>query len=140
MSQMLLETDQVLGLKGQSSALDWSERVSKGLPTESLEAICRALSPEDGSLIYRIVPRSTLIRRRRQARLHPEESEVVQRLAEIWALAVNIFGDEDKARRFLKRAHPLLRGALPLDLVIANSQGAKAVEGILGRLKYGSAA
>jgi len=140
MREMLLAADQALGLKGQASALDWSERVSKGLPTSALEAICQALSPGDTALMYSIVPRSTLVRRRRQARLHPEESEVVQRMGEIWALAVNVFGDEDKARRFLKRGHPLLRGSRPLDLVIANSQGAKAVEGILGRLQYGSAA
>lgn len=140
MERLHLEISEVLGLPGGHSDLDWAMLLSEGLPTSSFERLCAAIAPEDKAFAYKLVPRSTLIRRRRESRLTPEESERVQRIAEIWAFAVEVFGDEAKARRFLMRGHPLLRGERPIDLVIANAKGARAVEGILGRLKYGSAA
>jgi hypothetical protein len=41
---------------------------------------------------------------------------------------------------FLFRPHPLLEGRRPLDVVLASEFGRPIVEGILGRLKFGSAA
>jgi putative toxin-antitoxin system antitoxin component (TIGR02293 family) len=140
MERLHPEIGDVLGLPGRHSDLDWAKLLSEGLPTSAFERLCAAIAPEDKSFPYELVPRSTLVRRRREARLTPEESERIQRMAEIWAFAVEVFGDDAKARRFLMREHALLRGERPIDLVIANAKGAQAVKGILGRLKYGSAA
>jgi uncharacterized protein (DUF2384 family) len=50
-----------------------------------------------------------------------------------------VLGSEDAARRFMFEAHPLLQGRRPIDVVLENELGRPVVEGILGRLKYGSA-
>jgi uncharacterized protein (DUF2384 family) len=52
----------------------------------------------------------------------------------------NTFRDPGKAQRFLTSEHPLLGGQRPLYLAQASTARAQAVEDVLGRLKYGSAA
>ena len=140
MEQAHFETSSVLGLPENYSDLDWAKLLSQGLPTSAFERLCETIAPDNKAFCYELVPRSTLVRRRKDKRMTPEESERIQRIAEIWSFALNVFRDEVKARRFLSRPHALLRGERPIDLVIANAKGARAVEGVLGRLKYGSAA
>ncbi|MBV9777902.1 MAG: DUF2384 domain-containing protein, partial [Acetobacteraceae bacterium] len=74
------------------------------------------------------------------ARLSPEESARVARLAQVWALALEVWGGEEEARAFLFRPHPMLDERRPIDVVLANEFGRPLVEGILGALQYGSAA
>jgi putative toxin-antitoxin system antitoxin component (TIGR02293 family) len=73
-------------------------------------------------------------------RLSTEESNKIVRVARIWALSVETWGSEDRAREFLFKPHPMLEGALPMDSAFATEVGAREVEGILGRLRYGTAA
>jgi putative toxin-antitoxin system antitoxin component (TIGR02293 family) len=54
-------------------------------------------------------------------------------------MAVEVWGSGDAARQFMFEAHPLLHGRRPVDVVLENEFGRPAVEGILGRLRYGSA-
>lgn len=140
MERLHIETSSLLGLPEHYSDLDWAKLLSEGLPTSTFERLCETIAPHDKAFCYELVPRSTLVRRRKEKRLTPEESERIQRIAEIWSFARDTFGDEEKTRRFLSRPHALLRGERPIDLIIANAKGARAVEGVLGRLKYGSAA
>nr|WP_294566564.1 antitoxin Xre/MbcA/ParS toxin-binding domain-containing protein [uncultured Rhodopila sp.] len=74
------------------------------------------------------------------ARLSPEEGAKVARIAEVWTLARQVWGSDDAARAFLFRPHPMLEGQRPIDVALANEFGRPLVEGILGRLQYGSAA
>lgn len=111
-----------------------------GLPVDSLDRLCRVLAPEDKTFPHLLIPRATLKRRRTQKVLSPEESELVGRLARVWAMAMDVYQDEETARRFLHEPHALLHGKKPVDLARANAFGAEVVEDILGRLKYGSAA
>ncbi len=46
----------------------------------------------------------------------------------------------DEAVDFMFRAHPLLRGHRPVDVVTEDDGGAQGVKEIIGRLRYGSAA
>jgi putative toxin-antitoxin system antitoxin component (TIGR02293 family) len=55
-------------------------------------------------------------------------------------MARDVWGGEDAARAFLFRPHPMLEGQRPVDVVLATEFGRPLVEGILGRLQYGSAA
>lgn len=55
-------------------------------------------------------------------------------------LAREVWGSDEAARAFLFRPHPMLEGRRPIDVVLANEFGRSLVEGILGRLQYGSAA
>ncbi len=139
-----VELDSLLGLRPREdapvSALALIDRIEEGLPVASLKAVGEAFSPHDKSFIFRIVPKATFARRLITHRLRPDESERVVRFARIWQLALDVWKDDEAARAFLRRPHPLLGGREPLALVLLNSEGAKLVEDILGRLKYGSAA
>ena len=50
------------------------------------------------------------------------------------------FDGEAEARAFLFRPHPMLDNRRPVDVVLASEFGRPLVEGILGRLSYGTAA
>ena len=78
----------------------------------------------------------SLQRRRREGRLAKYESDRIYRLARVIALAKRYIGDEEKARRWLKRPNRALGGAAPLDL-IDTEPGVRAVENVLGRIAYG---
>ena len=136
------EVAYVLGLSrsGSISKYDLAQRLSAGLRVESLDRLCRAIAPEYKTFPTLLIPRATLKRRRTQKVLSPKESELLGRLAQVWAMALDVYRDEEMARRFLHEQHALLHGKKPIDLARANAFGAQAVEEILGRLKYGSAA
>ncbi len=139
---------EVLGIKasakGGMSPLTLLDRVGDGLPLSALDRIAHHVAPRDASFPFRLVPRATLARRRKArpdlARLSPEEGARVARLAEVWTLARAVWGSEDAARAFLNRPHSMLEGRAPIDVVLASEFGRPLVEGILGRLQYGSAA
>jgi putative toxin-antitoxin system antitoxin component (TIGR02293 family) len=54
----------------------------------------------------------------------------------VFVRAVDVFEDEDRARRWLARPLRVLGERTPLSLV-ASEQGAREVEHVLGRLEYG---
>jgi putative toxin-antitoxin system antitoxin component (TIGR02293 family) len=139
-----VDLDSLLGLRRLDdtpvSALALIDGIEKGLPVASLKAVSEAFSPNDKSFMFRFVPKATLARRLATHRLRPEEGERLVRFARVWQLAREVWQDDTAARAFLRRPHPLLGGREPLELMLLNSEGAKLVEDILGRLKYGSAA
>jgi len=137
----------VLGIK-TSGALPLMTAVEKGLPLKALDRVVHSVAPSDNKFAFRIVPRATLARRRKawattkdraEGRLSAEEGTRLARLASVWAMAVEVWGSGDAARQFMFEAHPLLHGRRPVDVVLENEFGRPAVEGILGRLRYGSA-
>ena len=138
-----LSVESVLGLKYSHtvSLLGMSELIERGFPLDALTRLSRAVSPGDRSFETRIVPAGTLKRRRqRQMLLNSAESERVQRVARAWAAAVNVYQSEALARQFLTRPHPMLERRAPLDVALQNTPGLEAVENMLARAKYGSAA
>jgi putative toxin-antitoxin system antitoxin component (TIGR02293 family) len=135
----------LLGLKPRSSlftSLDLAEAVGEGLSVKAVDRVCDMIAPFDPSLRYQIVSKATLARRKRSesGRLSPEEGDRLARLARLWAFAVDVWGSEAAARRFLAEPHPLLGGRVPRNVATETEIGARAVEDLLGRLKYGSAA
>jgi len=133
----------LLGVKPKKpesfTSVDLADEVSRGLSVDALDRVCAKLAPDDASLRYRIVPKATLARRRRTARrlLNRDESDRIARVARIWALAMDVWKSETAARRFLSDPHPLLGGRVPRDFAIESELGAREVEDLLGRLKYG---
>jgi len=123
------------------TALDLSREVGRGLPAAAVDLVCAKIAPGDLRLRHRIVPKATLARRQRatQRRLSPEESNRLARLAQLWAFAIEVWRSEPAAQRFLAEPHPLLRGRIPRELAIESEIGARAVEELLGGLKYGNA-
>jgi putative toxin-antitoxin system antitoxin component (TIGR02293 family) len=138
---------QVLGIRA-SGPIPLMSAVEKGLPLTSLDRVARSVAPSDNKFAFRIIARATLARRRKalaaakdraEGRLSAGEGTRLARLAGVWAMALDVWGGEEAARQFMFEAHPLLHGRRPVDLVLENELGRPVVEGILGRLKYGSA-
>jgi putative toxin-antitoxin system antitoxin component (TIGR02293 family) len=132
---------EILGLpRPQRGLADvWlGRKIAAGLPARALERVAAQVGV-DHRVSESIVPRATWARRRRTGRLSAAEGAKLERLARAWVMALDVMGSAENAREFLSRAHPLLGGEVPLDL-IATEPGTRAVEQVLGRLKYGSAA
>ena len=110
-------------------------RVEEGLPMESLDAVARhvAVTERQVAVIkYGIVPRTTLARRRR---LTLVESERLERLARIMALAEYVWEDFGNALEFLHSEQKSLGGARPIDLA-RSELGAREVEELLMKMEY----
>ncbi len=147
---MLAIADPVLDMLGirHPGPLPLMSAVEDGLPLRSLDRVAQAIAPSDTKFAFRIVPRATLARRRKAlgaasghdaGRLSADEGTRLARLASVWAMALEVWGGEEAARRFMFEAHPLLHGRRPVDVVLENELGRPVVEAILGRLQAGSA-
>ncbi len=118
------------------SMADLRRAVGRGLPVETLSRVASYVSlnaKEATRLRDRLVPPAT--RKRRSGSLLPEESERVERLARVMALAERVWEDTTAARTFLHQPHPLLLGETPLE-VSRTELGAREVEALLERLEY----
>jgi putative toxin-antitoxin system antitoxin component (TIGR02293 family) len=109
--------------------------VEGGLPVGALEQTVRYVTSDArqaASLRDRIVPRTTRLRRER---LKPEESERLERIARVMALAEEVWEDKADAQEFLHTPQPMLEGLVPLELA-QSELGARQVEELLLRLEY----
>ncbi len=83
------------------------------------------------------LPKRTLVRRKKERRLHADESERLLRLALLFEKAVHLFdGDAAAARAWLARPCKAL-GRVPPLVVAETELGARAVEDVIGRLEHG---
>lgn len=106
--------------------------VSGRTPRGALDALATRLSGE-ASFKFTIMPKATYSRHRRLPERHAQKAE---RLARVFALAFEVWENEDDARRFLTLPHPELGGDTPLDR--AKSEiGAREVEEVIDRGRYG---
>ena len=116
--------------------IDLERVVRAGLPKRSLQLVARrAVEPGTpaSEVVYSIVPPATF---KRRTRLSAQESERTERLARIVALAEALWHDEQDARAFLNRPHPLLDGEPPLK-VARTELGARRVERLLHDVEHG---
>jgi putative toxin-antitoxin system antitoxin component (TIGR02293 family) len=111
--------------------------VARGLPRRALDACIARIwldRPSADKFKFLIVPRATYHRRRV---LKADESERLERLARVVALAEKVWaGDRDAARVFLTSPHPMLDNRPPID-VARTELGARRVEDVLVALLYG---
>ncbi len=119
------------------SELELVKAVQGGFPTRSISAMVKRGGLEQREVERYIIPRRTLAhRRKRREPLSPEESDRLARAARLLTLAIETFGDRDKARRWMRRPNRTLNGAVPLDF-LPTSGGARLVEDVLGRIAHG---
>lgn len=112
-------------------------RIQKGFPFRELEMLQDTIGMPLEQLAKRLlISRSTLQRRKAAGRLSPDESDKVMRFSRLLTQATDLFGNIDKARAWLKHPQRGLGGAIPLDYA-ETEIGAKEVEKLLGRMKYG---
>lgn len=132
----------VLGLANPNSVtlLHLALRAEDGLRVECLHALAEATTADKQIFLDSIFSRSTLRRRQKRGQFTARESDLLMRLAATWLIARDTFGDNGKAQRFLFTEHSSREGRRPFDLAAMNASGFHAVEQLLGRLRYGSAA
>jgi putative toxin-antitoxin system antitoxin component (TIGR02293 family) len=117
---------------------DLARLVRKGLPAGTVTALAERLDVANTVLSQKLgIPQRTLTRRLSQgARLTAAESDRTVRLARVYANAVEMIGDEEKAVQWLLTPNRALGGERPLDQ-LDTDLGARTVEDILGRIAYG---
>jgi putative toxin-antitoxin system antitoxin component (TIGR02293 family) len=128
-----------LGIAPLRSDRDLARVVEARLPLASVEALSsHGMSNEE---IYSfILPRRTLVHRKtRHEALTHDESDRAVRVARIAALAEEVFGDDEKASRWLRKPKERFEGRTPLEL-LRTEAGARLVEEMLLQLDYGFAA
>ena len=131
----ILGGERVLGVRVRT--LDQLRRaVLAGLPVAALARVAERVAgyaAAAAELQYGIVPKATLHRRR--TRLSPEESERLERLARVTAMAESVWEDKALAHEFLTSPQPQLGGARPVELV-RSDLGSRQVEQLLNGLEY----
>jgi putative toxin-antitoxin system antitoxin component (TIGR02293 family) len=120
-----------------SNERDMREAIRDGFPPAVVERLMRAsgLTLRELSSALDLSPRS-LQRRRRSGKLARYESDRLYRLARLVAIANDYLGNQERARRWLKRPNRALGGLAPV-AAIDTEVGARQVENILGRIAYG---
>lgn len=141
-----METERIAEVLGGRKVLrkiikkpdDLAQLVREGLPATSLSFLAQKLDLGSTTLSRKLgIPLRTLTRRlSKKARLTAAESDRTVRLARVFADAVEMIGDEDKAVEWLQTPNRALGGERPLDQ-LDTDVGARLVEDILGRIAYG---
>ncbi|MCL5670828.1 MAG: DUF2384 domain-containing protein [Acidobacteria bacterium] len=117
---------------------DLAQLVRKGLPAAAVTALAKNLDVANAVLSSKLgIPQRTLTRRLSQeSRLTAAESDRTVRLARVYAQAIEMIGEKEKAVEWLRTPNRALGGERPLDQ-LDTDLGARAVEDILGRIAYG---
>ena len=112
--------------------------VRKGLPAEKLTQTARLLDIDRAFLLQVLgVSERTMQRKQVSAeRLSPAVSDRLSRIERIYKLAVEVFGDSQKAVQWLKRPSRALAKELPLRLLDTDA-GTLQVERELRQIQYG---
>lgn len=118
---------------------DLIARVRSGLSVEIVDAVVKdgwlTLTEMDGI----VLPRKTLSHRRKLGALTPDQSDRLARVARIIVMARETFGEDEKAKTWLRRPTTALGGEAPLQ-ILDTDQGTREVETLLGRISHGIAA
>ncbi len=108
------------------------------MPSGSLIVLGEKLDLKNATLSEKLgIPQRTFTRRlSRHSRLTAAESDRTVRLARVYATAVEMIGNADKAAQWLRTPNRALGGEVPIDQ-LDTDLGVKEVENILGRIAYG---
>ena len=128
---------QLLGMDAIHTASDVQQMVEGRLAPTTFDTLARSTG-FSRTLLYRLViPKRTLSHRLQAGEpLTAAESDRLVRIARITALAERIFGNEEKARRWLTKPKTFLGHKSPMD-ALATEAGARVVEEQLYRIDYG---
>jgi putative toxin-antitoxin system antitoxin component (TIGR02293 family) len=115
---------------------DLARLVDERLPLTSVESLSQH-GMTDEEIYSFILPRRTLAHRRaRRESLTHDESDRAVRIARITSLAEEVFGDEAKASRWLRKAKSRFEGRSPMEM-LRTEAGARLVEEMLLQIDYG---
>jgi putative toxin-antitoxin system antitoxin component (TIGR02293 family) len=115
---------------------DWRE-VERGLPISTLEEFSAYSGFALKDLLEVVIPARTLKhRRQRNEPLSMDESDRLARVARLYELGVKVFGNRDKARRWLSKPKDRFEDRSPLAMMRTNL-GGSAVEEMLYQVDEG---
>lgn len=113
------------------------QEIENGLPVSAFNAVRDELELSDKQLSQVIrVPKSTLAVRKKRGRFSFEESERLYRVQRLIEKAVDVLGDIEMAREWLKNRAYGLGDVSPLEFS-KTEVGAREVENLLGRIEHG---
>ena len=119
-----------------ANGLELAELVEQGLPTGNLDLLkAKGLTFTEMAATV-ISPRTLKHRKARGQNLSPEESERAVRVASIIALAEKVFGNHDKALRWLRHSSDRLGDRTPLSLLHTEA-GGREIESMLHGIDHG---
>ena len=127
------------GLSPSSGRGEWDvlyAAIRSGIPVRNARMMRKRIPIR---VFDRVLPRTTLASKKPDARLNEQQSERVIRVARVYTLAAEAFGNRERGHGWMERANPVLEGAAPADL-LDNEAGARRVEELLGQLEHGIAA
>jgi len=128
-----------LGASGIRSGDDLVDLVEKRLPASTVKALVHG-GLSDMEAFQLILPRRTLAHRlANRERLSRDESDKAVRVARITSLAELVFGEPDRAWRWMRKPKRRFHGKTPIEL-LASEAGARIVEEILVQIDDGMAA
>lgn len=128
------ETQELLGVEPRSD-VSLVELLKEGLPVQVIDRF-QGFADLDDRELDEIIPRRTRRHQRERERLTEQQSDLVMRAALVYAMAHRVFGDPERANRWMKSPHRVLEGKRPIDL-LRSRVGAEVVEEALGRIEYG---
>jgi putative toxin-antitoxin system antitoxin component (TIGR02293 family) len=117
-------------------AFSWLD-IAHGVPLRALEdfSIYSGIPLKD--LLEVIIPARTLKhRRQRKEPLNLDESDRLARVARLYELAIKVFGDADKARRWLSKPKERFRERSPVAMM-RTELGGRQVEEMLYQIDEG---
>jgi putative toxin-antitoxin system antitoxin component (TIGR02293 family) len=129
--------DHVLGREVASEA-DLAQVVLARIPLPAVASVQNGGFSEREIERFVIQGRTRRHRRDRREPLTVEESDRLVRLARLQALAEDVFGDAEKASRWLRQGLPVLNAQAPLELARTEA-GARLIEQILAKVDWGAA-
>jgi putative toxin-antitoxin system antitoxin component (TIGR02293 family) len=116
---------------------DLRARRRAGLPYASVDAVSAAYHIGARDLVRILeLPLRTLARRKKERRLHADESDRLLRLGRVAALAEEVLGSREKAARWLHEGNAALGGEAPLAR-LDSDLGSRQVEDALVRIAHG---
>ena len=122
--------EQLLHIPTNASDQDIHERIEAGFLADSVMALCD-LGAISSSECNQIIPLKTLkIRLAAGQRLTVQESDRVFRFVHITAMALTLFGSDEKAKRWLSKPKDRFSGKAPFAM-FSTSPGTSLVEEML---------
>ena len=121
-----------------SSRLALARVAARGVEVEKVEAL-RKMGLEGADLNWIINPRTLDRRKQKRERLTPGETGRLLRAAKIQCVALEVFGDKERALRWLHKANPAYEGLSPLELS-RTEEGAALVLDTLNQVDAGYSA
>ena len=114
-----------------------ARQLRSGLPYAAFEALVDSLAISRTELARLLhLPHRTLARRKRDRMIPPVEADRLYRLARVFAHALEVFRDRDKAAAWVNRPNHVLGGCTPLSL-LDTAIGVDQVDELLGRIEHG---